>query len=70
MNEKVYCVFLSTLQSGGLVAPGLTLIGVVTDTNEAKKIEDEFLKNPEHNTDAHFYTVECKPNEVMAVRLI
>ena len=39
MSEKVYAVFISTLQSGKIPEPSLTLVGVCTDTKEVQKIK-------------------------------
>ena len=70
MSEKVYAVFISTLQSGKIPEPSLTLVGVCTDTKEVQKIKENLDEKQAKITEANFYTVECELNELIAAKLI
>lgn len=70
MSEKVYAVFLSTLQSGKIPEPALTLVGVCTDTKEVQKLKEKLDEKQGKNTDASFYLVECELNDLVAAKLI
>lgn len=70
MSEKVYAVFLSTLQSGKIPEPALTFVGVCSDTKEVQKLKENIDEKQNKNVEAHFYIIECEPNKLVAAKLI